>query len=50
MIGYTRFTVLQKDSTEEISGETRYVDGERDSENELLDVAAPTYTLTTRDL
>lgn len=43
-IGYTRFTVLLKDSTEEISGETRYVDGERDSENELLDVAAPTYT------
>jgi hypothetical protein len=43
-IGYTRFTVLQKDSTEEIKGETTYVDGERDSENELLDVAAPAYT------
>ena len=43
-IGYTRFTVLQKDSTEEVTGEARYVDGERDNEDELLDVAAPTYT------
>lgn len=43
-IGYTRFTVLLKDSTEEVKGETRYVDGERDSENELLDVTAPAYT------
>ena len=43
-IGYTRFTVLQKDSTEEVKGETSYVDGERDTEDELLDVAAPTYT------
>jgi hypothetical protein len=43
-IGYTRFTVLQKDSTEEVKGESRYVDGERDSEDELLDVAAPAYT------
>jgi hypothetical protein len=42
-IGYTRFTVLLKDSTEEVMGETRYVDGERDSEDELLDVAAPAY-------
>ncbi len=42
-IGYTRFTVLLKDSTEEVKGETRYVDGERDSEDELLDVAAPAY-------
>jgi hypothetical protein len=43
-IGYTRFTVLLKDSTEEVMGETGYVDGERDSENELLSVTAPTYT------
>jgi hypothetical protein len=43
-IGYTRFTVLQKDSIEEVKGETRYVDGERDSEDEVLDVVAPTYT------
>ena len=43
-IGYTRFTVLLKDSTEEVKGETRYVDGERDSENELLDITGPTYT------
>ena len=43
-IGYTRFTVLPKDSTEEVKGETRYVDGERDAEDELLDVAAPAYT------
>jgi hypothetical protein len=43
-IGYTRFTVLLKDSTEEVKGETRYVDGERDSENELLSVTAPACT------
>ena len=43
-IGYTRFTVLRKDSTEEVTGETRYVDGERDNEDELLYVAAPAYT------
>jgi hypothetical protein len=43
-IGYTRFTVLLKDSTEEVKGETKYVVGERDAEDELLDVAAPTYT------
>ncbi len=35
-IGSTRFTVLRNNSTEEIKGETRYLDGERDSENELL--------------
>jgi hypothetical protein len=42
-IGYTRLTVLLKDSTEEVKGETRYVDGESDSEDELLEVAAPAY-------
>ena len=44
-IGYTRFTVLKSSSTEEIKGETRYLDGERDSEDELLDLAPLTYTL-----
>ena len=29
-----RFTVLRNDTTEEIKGETRYVDGERDSEDD----------------
>ena len=43
-IGYTRFTVLQKDSIEEVMGETRYVDGESDSEAEVLAVTAQTYT------
>jgi hypothetical protein len=43
-IGHTRFTVLLKDSIEEVKGETSYVDGERDAEDELLDVAAPAYT------
>jgi hypothetical protein len=42
-IGYTRFTVLLKDSTEEVKGETRYIDGERDAEAELLDITAPAY-------
>lgn len=42
-IGSTRFTVLQNNSTEEIKGETRYLDGERDSEDELLHLAPPTY-------
>jgi hypothetical protein len=35
-IGSTRFTVLRKNSTEEVKGETRYLDGERDNESELL--------------
>jgi hypothetical protein len=35
-LGSTRFTVLRNNSTEEIKGETRYIDGERDTENELL--------------
>jgi hypothetical protein len=37
-IGSTRFTVLRNNSTEEIKGETRYLDGERDSEDVRLDV------------
>jgi hypothetical protein len=44
-IGYTRFTVLRNNSTEEIKGETRYLDGERDSEDEVLSVAPQTYAL-----
>lgn len=42
-IGYTRFTVLKNNSIEEIKGETRYLDGERDSEDEFLYLAPPTY-------
>ena len=37
-IGSTRFTVVRNNSTEEIKGETRYLDGERDSEDVRLDV------------
>ena len=44
-LGYTRFTVLRSKSTEEIKGETRYLDGERDSEDELLWMAPQTYAL-----
>jgi hypothetical protein len=44
-IGYTRFTVLRNNSTEEIKGETRYLDGERDSEDEVLSVAPQSYPL-----
>ncbi len=36
IIGSTRFTVLQNNSTEEIKGETSYLDGERDNEDEQL--------------
>ena len=36
-IGTTSFTVLRKDSTEEIKGETRYLNGERDSEDVRLE-------------
>jgi len=48
-IGATRFTVLRNNSTEEIKGETRYLDGERDSEDVRLDVedARPTLKLDT---
>jgi len=42
-IGYTRFTVLDTNSIEEIKGETRYLDGERDSEDEFLYHAPATY-------
>jgi hypothetical protein len=35
-IGSTRFTVLRNESTEEIKGETKYLDGERDSEDVRL--------------
>jgi hypothetical protein len=43
-IGSTHFTVLRNNSTEEIKGETRYLDGERDSEDERLhleDIRSP---------
>ncbi len=38
-IGATRFTILRNNSTEEIKGETRYLNGERDSEDELLKIS-----------
>jgi hypothetical protein len=44
-IGSTRFTVLRNNSTEEIKGETRYLDGERDSEDVRLDVEGTRATL-----
>ncbi len=44
-IGATRFTVLRTNSTEEIKGETRYLDGERDSEDERLDLEDSRSTL-----
>ena len=44
-IGATRFTVLRTNSTEEIKGETRYLDGERDSEDERLEVEDSRSTL-----
>jgi hypothetical protein len=44
-LGYTRFTILLNNSTEEIKGETRYLDGDRDSEDELLSVAPQTHSL-----
>ena len=37
-IGSTRFTVLQNNSTEEIKGETRYLNGEHDREDVQLEV------------
>jgi hypothetical protein len=39
-IGYTHFTVLSSISTEEIKGETKYLDGERDSEDERLHITS----------
>ncbi len=44
-IGSTRFTVLRNDSTEEIKGETRYLDGDRNVEDERLDLEDPRATL-----
>jgi len=38
-IGSTRFTVLRNNSSEVVKGETRYLDGERDSESEVLYIA-----------
>jgi hypothetical protein len=48
-IGSTHFTVVRNKSTEEIKGETRYLDGERDSEDVLLDIedTRPTLKLDT---
>jgi hypothetical protein len=48
-IGATRFRVLKNNSTEEIEGETRYLDGEQDSEDVRLDVedAHSTFKLET---
>ena len=40
-IGYTRFTVLHHNSTEEVKGETRYLDGDHDNESERLYVGNP---------
>ena len=40
-IGTTSFTVLRHDSTEEIKGETRYLNGERDSEDIRLHLTGP---------
>src|SRR5208337_4512869 len=37
-IGHTRFTVSQSKTTEEIKGETGYVDGEHDSEDVRLSI------------
>jgi hypothetical protein len=44
-IGSTHFTVLRNNSTEEIKGETRYLDGERDNEDERLDLEDTRSTL-----
>ena len=44
-IGSTRFTVLRNNSTEEIKGETRYLDGDRDIEDERLDLDGTRSTL-----
>jgi hypothetical protein len=43
-LGSTRFMVLRNNSTEEIKGETRYLNGERDNEHELLYLAPSTNT------
>ncbi len=43
-IGSTRFMVLRGISTEEVKGETRYLDGEHDNETERLYVGHPDST------
>jgi hypothetical protein len=40
-IGYTRFKVLRDNSSEEVKGETRYLNGEHDNENERLFLGNP---------
>ena len=42
-IGSTRFMVVRDNSTEEIKGETRYLNGEHDSESERLYVGNPDF-------
>jgi hypothetical protein len=43
-IGSTRFIVTRDNSSEEIKGETTYIDGEHDSESERLQVGSPEST------
>ena len=43
MIGSTRFMVVRDNSIEEIKGETRYLNGEHDSESERLYVGNPDF-------
>ena len=43
-IGYTRFKVSRDNSTEEVKGETRYLNGEHDNEDERLYFGSPDYT------
>jgi hypothetical protein len=44
-LGSTRFMIVRNNSSEEIKGETRYLDGERDNEDEILYAAAQSYRL-----
>lgn len=44
-IGSTRFMVLRDNSTEEVKGETKYLDGEHDNESERLYLGNPDSTL-----
>jgi len=43
-IGSTRFTVSRDNTTVEVKGETRYLDGEHDNESERLHVGSPDST------
>jgi hypothetical protein len=43
-IGFTRFKVLRDSSSEEVKGETRYLNGEHDNENERLYLGNPDST------